>query len=293
MYVGISRFTLAVAGLSMSLVFAQAALAANGANTVSVSDYEHKGFLSDYSNLAPQANVADSKATVYRNEKVDWTRYDSIFLEDIEIHYELPAVEDSADNTVDFGEDLGDQQPEQVQRVDADDLKALKAYLRKAITKELGQDFQLVTEPASGALRLRIAITELEPTKTEVSMAVTAIPFGSVADFAAGGGTGTASYLGAAAIEAEFVDSGSNEQLAAYVEKRAGRKYNIDLGKGIDTAIGDGLSSYMGAYSEWAYVEDALDHWARALRLSLDGMQPGQVVETAQNNTVENTFFTF
>lgn len=282
------RHALAMAGLLLTLSCPSVLLAENGATTVSIGDYRHADFLSDYSRLQPQQGVADSKAEVYRNADADWSVYSKVLLEDIEVRYDLPEPVKSQAGAAHRQDGLADYQVQTEHRVTEKELDELKAYLQSAITRELGQDFTLVTEPGSDVLRLRIAITELEPTKTEVSLAVTAIPFGSALDMAVGD-KGDFSYLGTAAIEAEYVDSRSNEQLAAYVEKRAGKKYNIDLEQGIDKAINNGLSSYLDSYSEWAYIEDALDHWAKALRISLDGKMPAKPVETVRSEAEGET----
>ena len=83
-------------------------------------------------------------------------------------------------------------------------------------------------------------------------------------------GAAGASYLGQTAIEAEFLDSRSNEVLAAYVDRQAGKKYDVDLSQGVGSAVEKGVSSYTKAYSTWAYAEAAFDYWAGLLRKRLD-----------------------
>jgi hypothetical protein len=122
-------------------------------------------------------------------------------------------------------------------------------------------------------LRLRIAVTDLVPTKPEASVISLAVPFAWVADAGAGVAQdrpGSTPFVGEATVEMEALDSQSSEQIAAYVETRVGKKYHIDLDKGVRDAVETGVGDYMKAYSTWAYAKQAMDHWARLIRERLD-----------------------
>lgn len=86
---------------------------------------------------------------------------------------------------------------------------------------------------------MRVAITDLIPTKPEMSVVALVVPYATVV-------------------------------VAAYVDRQVGKKYDIDLSQGVGTAIKSGFSSYSKAYSTWAYAEAAFDYWAGLLRKRLD-----------------------
>jgi hypothetical protein len=161
--------------------------------------------------------------------------------------------------------------------IDPSELKKLTDYFQQSLVKALEPAYPVVAKPGPGVLRIRIAVTELTPTNTGMSVVTLVVPYASVADVAAGGGTGSAPYLGDAAIEVEFRDSRGGELLAAYVDKRVGKKYDVDMSQGVGTAVSKGVDSYSRAYSTWGYAQQAFDYWAQKLRRRLDeahGLKP-------------------
>jgi len=145
-------------------------------------------------------------------------------------------------------------------------------YFHEAIVRELGSDYAIVNEPAPDVLRLKIAITDLAPTKTAVSVIVLATPFGTVPDLLSGaatkGGAGSAPYLGHTAIEVEGIDSETLLPVFAYMEQRYGKKYDTE-----------NPGSYFKAYSEWGYVKQAFDFWAKKFRSRLDEIHGNKKAE--------------
>ena len=208
---------------------------------------KYAGFLSDYSKLQPVQN--DEGAEIYLKPNQNWKQYNKVMLDRIKVWYK-----DDAD----------------YKGIDPTELKALTDYFQNAIVKALEPAYPVVTQPGPNVLRVRVAITDLIPTKPEMSVVTLVVPYAAVADVAAGGGTGSTPYLGQTAIEAEFLDSRTNAVLAAYVDRQIGKKYDIDLSEGVGSAVQKGVSSYTKAYSTWAYAEAAFDYWAGLLRKRLD-----------------------
>ena len=206
---------------------------------------KYVGFLSDYSRLQPDPDRQD--ADLYLKSDVNWKKYNKVMLDRIKVWYM-----DDAD----------------YKGIDPTQLKALTDYFQNAIVKALEPTYPVVTQPGPDVLRVRVAITDLIPTKPELSVATLVIPYASVADLAAG--AAGYSYLGQTAIEAEFLDSRTHAVLAAYVDRQVGKKFDIDLSQGATPAIQKGVSSYTKAYSTWAYAEAAFDYWAGLLRKRLD-----------------------
>ena len=231
-----------------SVILLCGALSAGCAST-STSDTEpmNTGFLSDYAKLEP--DTEDPGARIYLKTGVDWKRYNKVMLDRIQIW-----LKDDAD----------------YKGIDPAQLKELTDYFQQAIVKALEPTYPVVTQPGPDVLRVRVAITDLIPTKPEISVATLVVPFGSAADIALGAAAGGTPYLGQTAIEAEFLDSRTNQVLAAYVDREIGKKYDIDLSQGVVSGVEQGVSSYTKAYSTWAYAEAAFDDWAGRLRKRLD-----------------------
>ncbi len=153
------------------------------------------------------------------------------------------------------------------QGIDPDELKMLTDYFYAAIEKTIGDTYPMVAEPGSDVLRLRIAVTDLVPNKPEASVTSLVVPFLWVGEAGAGAATsepGSTPFTSEATIEVEAIDSVSNQQIAAYMDTLVGKKYNWTNG------IGEGVSSYVKAYSKWDYTKQSMDHWAKLIRQRLD-----------------------
>ena len=116
--------------------------------------------------------------------------------------------------------------------IDPTQLKALTDYFQQVIVKALEPILSSRDSNPAPTYYGWVAITDLIPTKPEMSVVTLVVPYATVADLAAGGGTGSTPYLGQTAIEAEFLDSRSNQVLAAYVDREIGKKYDINLSQG-------------------------------------------------------------
>ncbi len=210
------------------------------ASTKEASGLKYSGFLSDYSQLKPE--FEGSGALKYVNPQTDMKKYDKFILERI-----IVWLKDDAE----------------YKGIDPDEMKAMTDYFHEAMVRELGGDYAIVTEPGPDVLRLRVAITDLVPTKTAMTVIVLVTPYATIADLASGaatkGGAGSAPYIGHAAIEAEGIDSATLQPVFAYVEQRFGKKYDAEK-----------PTQYLKAYTEWGYVKDAFDYWAKKFRGRLD-----------------------
>jgi hypothetical protein len=212
------------------------------ASTKEASGPKYSGFLSesDYAQLKPEAE--GSKVEKYINPQADLKKYDKFIIERIIVYLK---------NDADY------------KGIDPDAVKAMTDYFHEALVRELGSDYAVVTEPGPDVLRLKIAITDLVPTKTGMTVIMLVTPYATVADLAAGaasrGGAGSPPYLGHAAIEVAGIDSETLQTVFAYVEERYGKKYDAE-----------NPGSYFKAYTEWGYVKQAFDYWAKKLRTRLD-----------------------
>ena len=186
------------------------------------------GFLKDYSKLRPGG---EGKALLtYRNPRADFSRYDKVLIEPVSIW----AGDDSA-----------------LQDVPVPEQQLLVDYLDAAIRNELAKDYEIVSRPHSGTLRIRIAITEAEGSSVVADSISTVIPQLRLLSGAASVASGTQLFVGKAGVEGEVVDAVTGIQLFAAVDRRVGSK---DLEGSTDT---------------WHDVQQAFDLWAQRIRTRL------------------------
>ena len=244
----ISLTPIAVAALLLCGGCATTQTAGGGAQRPPYAD-----FLSQPQRLRPAAN--GSGALVWVDPGVDLSHYQRFLVDPIQVR----LAEDADYKTVDPAE-----------------LKALTDYLQQAITKALAPTYQVVTKPGPGVLRLRIAITDLVPTKPEYSVAALVVPYATVVDLASGpvsgGQVGSMPYLGRTGIAGMLIDSRTQQVVAEYADTRVGRKYVVDTKDGLSGAVTTGVGAYVKSYSTWAYARQAFDGWAGDLRRWLDGV---------------------
>lgn len=243
------------------LCFLLAGCAGSGANKNATAEYQYSGFLKDYSGLEPDKD--GSGALTYRNPNADLKKYKKVLLERIQIGIKGDA---------------------EYKNVDPTELKALTDYFHEAVMRELGAEYPVVQATGPDVLRVRAILAELVPTKPGYSVIALVIPYATVADLASGaaskGGAGSSPYLGEAAIEAEGLDSISNTVVFAYVEKRLGKKYDVDMSKGAGEAVVHGYGEYFKAFTTWGYAKGAMDYWAKKFRMRLDEIhKPASVAE--------------
>jgi hypothetical protein len=220
------------------------------AHTRTLTGYKYVGFLSDYSKLKP---ASDGKAMTYMKPGSDFKGYGKLMVNRVKFFYKDDA---------------------EYKGIDPTDLKTLSDYFDESLLKKLGNAYPLIDEPGPDVLSVRIAITEIIPNKPAVSVVTLVVPYLTAADLASGpatkGGAGSNFYVGSTAIEAEFIDSRTGEQIAAYVEKYIPKKYDVDLKKGVVGATKHGFKEYFRAYSTWDYTKEAFDFWLLKLRHRLD-----------------------
>ena len=232
-------------------------------------DYTPSGFLSSYDKLVVNDKLEGSY--IYRYPGKDAAKYNRIIIDPIQIHFTKDA----------------DGKP--TREMDPDDLKALTDYFREALVKAFGDEYPVVDKPGPDVIRLRIAITNLVANKPIASVVTLAVPFLWLADAGTGvveGETGSTMFVGEASIEMEVMDSESNKQLAAFIETKVAKKYNWTEG------VEEGVTDYLRAYTTWAYTKEAMNKWAKMLRVRMDavhGKTPVKAeVKTSSESALED-----
>jgi hypothetical protein len=226
-----------------SRIFTAAALlaAATLSTAASFGDYEPVGFLSDYSKLKHKAGT---EAYSWSEPAAQIGAYHKVIVDRFKIYLKADAARSEIDPAT---------------------MQALARHFHNAILKASGGSYQITREPGPDTLRLRIAVTDLVPNKPEASVITLAVPFGGVAEAGVGalsGKAGGSPFIGHASVEIEALDSESHQQVAAYIETRAAKKFDVDLSDGVGSAVGKGVTGYADSFSTWPYTKETMDHWA-------------------------------
>jgi len=171
------------------------------------------GFLSNYSNL----QAVSKNSLRYRNPHNSLKNYSNFIIDPVVVRF---------------------YDKSKVQSYDPKELAKLKSYMRHAIKDAISGRYKVVEIPAPETARIRVAITDLN----ESTPILNVIPLAKLS------GAG----LGGATMEAEILDSRTNEQIAAIVESQKGKRISLH-----------GLT-------KWSHAQAAMDNWASRLRERLD-----------------------
>lgn len=176
------------------------------------------GFLRDYSQLKPHPEVEGALA--YENPAKDLRQYKKFIVDPVLTHFS-PSEEGTA--------------------IDPEDLKGLTEYFHGALVKGLSASghYQVVNAAGPDVLRLRIAITAISKT-TPVANIHPAMKLSGIG-------------LGGAAMEAEALDSVSNERVAAVVDAQSGGRLGVTAG-----------------LTRYGHAEQVMDAWVERLVTRLD-----------------------
>jgi hypothetical protein len=135
-------------------------------------------------------------------------------------------------------------------QVSEEEMKLLSAHLHDAFAAELTHGgYSIVDAPGDGVLRVRAALTELVPVDPTRNAAVKLV--GVVVP---GGMFLPTVDIGHAAIEVDMRDSQTDNRVAAFADRKAGRAYFNGL----------------RPYRRWGDVENAFASWASEFRIRLD-----------------------
>jgi hypothetical protein len=200
------------------------------------------GFLSDYGRL--RAVPWAEGIQCWRRPNLDAKRYRKVLIAPISVKLK----------------------PGQQSGIAASDLKTLTDYFQQSMRKALTPQLPVVDQPGRGVIVMRIALTNLVPTKVAQSVTGSAVPYGFVAEAGAGVATGrpagSTPYLGETGMEMQLRDGASGTVLAECRDTQIGRKYAADLDAGAVGAAQTWASGYANSFQSWAYAKNAFDKWS-------------------------------
>jgi hypothetical protein len=195
------------------------------------------GFLGDYSQLKERGG--DTAMLSYIDPKADFRAYDKIMIDPIRAYV-------SGENS-------------SMAKMSKEDQQNLLNYFDAALREQLKKDYTPVSQPGSGVLRLRVAITEAKGSPVLLDTVSSVVPIGMALSGAKRIVTGENLSVGSIGAECEGLDSLTGKRLFAAVDARVGRKYTFKFDK----------------FSKWHAAEDACDFWAEQLRTRLASVRAG------------------
>jgi len=212
---------------SLMLMFLMSTILLVGCAAQQLTSYETSGFLGSYANFKPSSE--DQPNLVYLNPARDLRQYNKVLIDHVVVYFN----------------------PESKNKgVDPVQLNQLTQYFHQAIVDALKDRYPIVDRPGEGVLRIRTAITDVEPGSPVKGAAATIIPVGATISIIKKSTTGSNMAVGRASMEIELLDSLSSVRLAAAIDRREG-----------GTKVVSG---------KWAAIEEAFNYWAQKLRVWLD-----------------------
>jgi len=185
------------------------------------------GFLKSYPQFQP--GPSDGIDKVYIKPGMNLSKYRRVMLDEAQFYLKKSSAD---------------------QGLQASELKELSDTFHRAVFEALGNAYPLVTEPGKDVLRIRMAITDIEPSNPALSGITTVLPVGLAISAVKKGASGSHTGVGGASMEVEFLDSTTSER----------------LGAGIDTFNGSKLSGL----TKLGATKEAFEFWAKRLRVTLD-----------------------
>jgi hypothetical protein len=196
------------------------------------TEVEEAGFLGDYYGLLKPGDPDRYEAIRrYIAPDVDAARYDKIIVDPVTVWADPEQVE--------------------TEGLQLADVQELADYLHAVLRDELGDDFELVSEPQPNTLRVQVALTTAAPSNQTMVVVSNVLPIAVAVTQAREYLTGRPTYQGEASVEYKILDAEDGELLAAGVDRRIG-----------------GRTLY-SARSSWTDVENIGLYWARQLRYRL------------------------
>jgi hypothetical protein len=199
----------------------------SGCASQQLRSYETSGFLGSYAGFTP--GDKDQPNLVYLNPSRNLGQYNKVLIDHVIVYFN-PESENKG--------------------IDPVQLNELSQYFHQALVDALKDRYPIVDRPGAGVLRIRTAITDVEPGSPVKGAATSIVPVGMAISAIKKSTTGSNMAVGRASMEIELVDSLSGARLAAAIDRREGGKQVVS--------------------GKWSAIEEAFNYWAQKLRVWLD-----------------------
>jgi hypothetical protein len=201
-----------------------------GCSASGMKNVEGSGFLDNYSQLKPGGE--DESALVYVKTGADFKSYNKIMFEQIVVRLNSSSEANEIDPAM---------------------LVELTNYYQNALVEAVKDSYEIVDQPGTDVLWVRVAITDVEPSSPVANTMSSIVPVGMVVAVGAKATSDANLGTGEAATEVEVLDSMTKERLAAAVDRRQG-----------------GKSAFRG---KWVDTEQAFDYWAKRFNERLNKLR--------------------
>jgi hypothetical protein len=188
------------------------------------------GFLTDYSYF--QEDPEELVNWIYIKEGVSFGDYDKMIIDHVTFFFKEDA---------DF------------KGINAEEITELAKYCHTAFLEALTGAYSFVDKPGPGTVRMRMAITDLVPGKPISGTLSTILPPSLIASHIKKAITGSHIGMGGVTVEAELVDSQTNEVLIAGIGIKTGQKQKI-----------------VKSFTTWGQVKEIFNTQAKIFRSRLD-----------------------
>ena len=134
--------------------------------------------------------------------------------------------------------------------IDVSEMKTLADYFNLEVVKALKDAYPIVSEPAPDVLRLRVAITNLKPSKPVLSVISTVVPVGLGISIIKKGVINEWTGSGEVSMEFMVIDSMSNDVIAVGVDEQS--------------------ADFFQRYTHYGSAKDAFTFWAKRIKVLMD-----------------------
>jgi len=213
--------TLSIFTIVLTIIFASSI-----PNAAETEEMPRSGFLTTYDGL----EKADEYMVewVYLKKDVDFKSYDKIILDYVQFFVKEDA---------------------EYKGLQLTELKELADTFHESIIEALSDKYQFVSEPGPDVMRIRLALTNVEPIKLGRNFLTAVVPVGMAINLVKVGATGESIGVGRTSMEAEIFDTQTKIRLVAAIDTDVGRKY----------------TGYKGD-TKWSHAEGTFEAWAKDLR---------------------------
>ncbi len=132
--------------------------------------------------------------------------------------------------------------------ISADQQQILCNYFHTVLIKDFSRNYQLVTEPGPGTLRLAVALTDATAATPGLRTISVVVPQAHALNILKMAATGTYAFVGSATGMAKLTDSQTGQLLAAWADQRFGT-----------AAVRN------AAVWQWGDADNAMNYWANGL----------------------------
>ncbi len=198
--------------------------------TANSEEMPQSGFLTTYEGIKQTDEYMVE--WLFFDEKANFNSYDKIILDYVQFF----VKEDS-----------------EYKGLQANEMQELAEAFHQSFIKALSDKYQFVSEPGPGVMRIRLALTNVEPIKSGRNTLTAVVPVGIALNIVKVAATGESIGVGRTSMEAEIFDTQTKIRLVAAIDTDVGRKY----------------TGYKGD-TKWAHAEGTFEAWAKDLRKLLN-----------------------